>query len=365
MHIGVDGSFWGGQERGVAVATRRLWTSYLERTPQQRVTIFAQGVHASEMPNASLVPVGSLTPISRFVWQQVVLPALGREQGVELLHCPCYTAPVALSCKFIVTVHDLIAWTHPRLAGWRNTLHFRLLVGRGIRRARAVCVPSEFVRRSVIDYFGISRGKVFVVPWGVDLEIAPAPRDIAISTVRQRFDVNEPFVLFCGCIEPKKNLQVAIRACAEAGLLFLIVGPAVRASQSVLPTEGRASNGRWRYLGYVTPSDLSALYSAATALVFPSYTEGFGLPTVEAMSCGCPVIASDAPALREVCGGAAIHVPHWDVSALATSLRAVSTDRALRDSLVGRGIAQSRHFNWASAVDSFSEALCYAEHSTS
>jgi glycosyltransferase involved in cell wall biosynthesis len=358
MHIGVDGSFWGGQERGVAVATRRLWISYLERTPRQRVTIFAQGVHASEMPNASVVPVGPLTSISRFVWQQMVLPSLGREQGVELLHCPCYTAPLALSCKFIVTVHDLIAWTHPRLAGWRNALHFRLLVGRGIRRARAVCVPSEFVRRSVVDYFGVSRSKVFVVPWGVDLEITPTPKDIAMATVRQRFDVNKPFVLFCGCIEPKKNLQVAIQACADAGLQLLIVGPLVGASQSVFPKEG---NGHWRYLGYVTPTELSALYSAATALVFPSYTEGFGLPTIEAMSCGCPVIASDAPALREVCGGAAIHVPHWDVSALAASLRAVSTNCTLRESLVKRGMAQSKHFSWANAVDSFSEALCYAE----
>jgi glycosyltransferase involved in cell wall biosynthesis len=365
MHIGVDGSFWGGQERGVAVATRRLWTSYLERTPTQRVTVFASGVHASEMPNASLMPVGPLTPISRIAWQQVILPALGREQGVELLHCPCYTAPLALSCKFVVTVHDLIAWTHPRLAGWRNALHFRLLVGRGIRRAGAVCVPSEFIRRSVIDYFGIPRGKVFVVPWGVDMEIARAPRDIATATVRQRFNVTEPFVLFCGCIEPKKNLSVAIRACAEAGLLLLVVGPPVRASHGVLSAEGRASQRCWRYLGYVTPSDLSALYSAATALVFPSYTEGFGLPTVEAMSCGCPVIASDAPALREVCGGAAIHVPPCDVSALVASLCAVSTDCALRDSLVERGIARSGHFNWANAVDSFSEALHYAEHSTS
>lgn len=357
MHIGVDGSFWGGQERGVAVATRRLWASYLERTPRQQVTIFAPESHASEMRNASLVPVGPLTPISRIAWQQVVLPSLGREQGIELLHCPCYTAPVTLSCKSIVTVHDLIAWTHPRLAGWRNALHFRLLVGRGIRRARAVCVPTEFVRRSVIDYFGIPGGKVFVVPWGVDLEIAPAPRDVAISTVRERFDVNEPFVLFCGCIEKKKNLQVAIRACEEAGLLLLIAGPPVRASQRLLPE----SNSRWQYLGYVPPSDLSALYSAATALVFPSYTEGFGLPAIEAMSCGCPVIASDAPALREVCGGAAIHVPHWDVSALAASLRAVSSDRALRDSLVERGIAQSSRFNWANAVASFSEAIRYAE----
>jgi glycosyltransferase involved in cell wall biosynthesis len=365
MHIGVDGSFWGGRERCVAVATRRLWTSYLERTPARRVTVFAQGVHASAMPNASLVPVGPLTPVSRFAWQQVVLPALVREQGVELLHCPCYTAPLALSCKFIVTVHDLIARTHPRLAGWRNALHFRLLLGRGIRRARAVCVPTDSVRRSVIEQFGASPGKVFVVPWGVDLEIAPSPRDVAASTVRQSFDVDEPFMLFCSCVEPKKNLQVAIRACAEAGLLLLIVGPSVSASRRILSQGGRASGGRWRYLGYATPSDLSALYSAATALVFPSYTEGFGLPAVEAMSCGCPVIASDAPALREVCGGAALHVPPWDVSALAAALRAVATDRALRDSLVARGIARSRQFNWANAVDSFSEALGYAERSTS
>lgn len=356
----MDGSFWGGQERGVAIATRRLWFAFLHRVTSPRVTVFAPAAFTPQMPQASLKPVGPLTGATRFAWQQIVLPVLVRQQRVDLLHCPCYTAPVAVSCRLVITVHDLIAWTHPSLAGWRNALHFRLLLGHGVRRANAVCVPTDFVRRSVIDQFGIPPKKVFVVPWGVDDEITPLFKDDAVREVSRRFDVHEPFILFCGCVEAKKNLKAAIWASNEAGLLLLVVGPRIPRSGSVCPEESRTAGGRCRYLGYVSTPDLSALYSAATALVIPSYVEGFGLPAIEAMRCGCPVIASNAPALLEVCGGAAIHVPARDTSALAAALRALAISRALRESLAARGTGRASKFNWATAIDRFNEALYYA-----
>lgn len=361
MHIAVDGSFWGGQERGVAIATRRLWSSFLQRTHPSRTTVFAPASLKPLMPSASLVPVGPLRGASKLAWQHLILPRLLHEQGVDLLYCPCYTAPLAVSCRLIITVHDLIAWTHPQLAGWKNALHLRLLIGHGARRAEAVCVPTEYVRRSVVDRFNILPNKVFVVPWGVDADITPLPGHSAAQQVFQQFGVDEPFILFCGCVEAKKNLQSVIRASAEAGILLLIVGPWISSSSTILFDASRATGSRWRYLGYVSAADLGALYSAATALIFPSETEGFGLPPIEAMHCGCPVIASNAPALLEVCGGAAIHVPHWDTPTLAASLHAVATNLDLRESLVTRGLARAAHFSWATAVDCFAEAVHYAQ----
>jgi glycosyltransferase involved in cell wall biosynthesis len=286
---------------------------------------------------------------------------LVHDQGIELLYCPCYTVPLVVRCRTVVSVHDLIAMTHPRLAGWPNALHLRMLVGPSVHRADAICVPTEFVRRSLVDRFAVPADKVFVVPWGVDDGIVSLPPEDAAREVRRRFGVDAPFVLFCGCVEAKKNLRAAMRASAEAGLLLLIVGPWISSSATVLSSAARAADGRWRYLGYVSTSDLSALYSAATALVFPSYTEGFGLPTIEAMRCGCPVITSDAPALLEVCGGAAIHVPPQDTSAVVASLRAVVTDRSFRENLAGRGTAHAASFTWATTVDRFTEAIDYAE----
>jgi len=358
MHIAVDGSFWGGQERGVAAATRRLWSAYLKRIPRQQVTVFAPESLEAGMPGGTIIPTGPMHGATRVLWQQLVLPQRVRDLSIDLLHCPCYTAPLAASCRMLVTVHDLIALTHPRLAGWRNSLHLRLLVGQSVRRADAVCVPTEFVRRALVERFAIPAAKVFVVPWGVDAELTPMSRDVATYHVRRRFGVDEPFVLYCGCIEAKKNLGAAMEACAEAGILLLMAGPSTSGSAELL-ARASCSRGGWRYLGYVPVSDLSALYSAAIALVSPSHVEGFGIPAVEAMQCGCPVIASDDPALREVCGGAAVHVACCDPSVLAAALQSVATDRTLREELTARGLARAAHFSWETAAGRFAEALRY------
>jgi glycosyltransferase involved in cell wall biosynthesis len=290
-----------------------------------------------------------------------VLPRYIRELEVDLLHCPCYTAPLAVTCRLLVSVHDLIAMTHPRLAGWKNSLHLRMLVGRTVRRADAVCVPTEVVRRAVVERFAVPAAKVFVVPWGADADLTPMSREDAARHVRRSFEVDEPFILTCGCLEAKKNLGAAIEACAEAGILLLMAGPSVSGSAAVLSQAARGVAGRWSYLGYVTTADLSALYSAAAALVFPSYVEGFGLPAIEAMRCGCPVVASDDPALREVCGGAAIHVPCRDTRALASAVRSVANDRTLGEHLRGLGLIRAAHFSWEAAGCRFAEALHYAE----
>jgi glycosyltransferase involved in cell wall biosynthesis len=360
MHIGVDGSIWGGQERGVAVSTRRLWSSYLQQTAKPHVTIFAAAGHEQQMPEASFVAVGPLSPLPRIAWQQLVLPRLVREKDIEILHCPGYTAPVTANCRVVVTVHDLIVWTHPQLVSWRNIVHFRVLVGRSIRRAEAICVPTDFVRRMIIERFGISPRKVFVVPWGVNAELPVWSRETALSEVERRFGVNDPFVLFCGCIERKKNLETAIQACAQAGLRLLIVGPSIAGSSRLLSHADQSTSSHWNYLGYVSSSDLSALYSAAEALIAPSYVEGFGLPAIEAMSLGCPVVAADFPVFREVCGAAALYAPCSDSAALARVLQSLVTDRALRNSLAERGRAHAQNFTWTNSVSRFSEALHYA-----
>lgn len=360
MHLAVDGSFWGGDERGVAVATRRLWSAYAARVRPPHVTVFAPPSCRPQIGGASLVPVETRRGAAKLAWQQLVLPAMVRARDVDVLYCPCYTAPLGVRCRTVVTVHDLIAWTHPRLAGWRNVLHFRALVGRAIRRAGAVCVPTAVVGNAIVERFNVSPRRVRVVPWGADSAIEPLPAHDAAAEVHRRFGVDEPFALFCGCLEPKKNVGTALRACAEAGLLLLIAGPSIAGSCALLAEAGRRAP-RARYLGYVSTADLSALYSAATALVLPSYAEGFGLPALEAMRCGCPVIASAIPSLREVCADASLYAEPDDATAIAASLRRIARDRSFRESLIAAGTARARRFTWAAATDAFAEAVRFAE----
>jgi glycosyltransferase involved in cell wall biosynthesis len=212
----------------------------------------------------------------------------------------------------------------------------------------------------LVERFAISAGKLFLVPWGVDRDIRPLGRRSAREQVRARFGLDVPFVLFCGCIEPKKNLPAAIKACAAAGILLVIVGPSVRRSERQLGNRSPGQGAACVYLGFVSPTDLSALYSCASALVFPSLVEGFGLPPLEAMHCGCPVIASTAEAVIEVCAGAAIHVPAEDAQALSSSIQRVLESRGLRQDLIGRGTERAGRFTWARAADHFIEALDHA-----
>jgi glycosyltransferase involved in cell wall biosynthesis len=354
-HIAIDGSSWGGQERGVAVATRRLWAAL---TGDEASAAAGDG-GAAAMASVLRPGSGKLNGVRRIAWQQFALPRLVRSREVDLLCCPSYTAPLGLSSRLLVFVHDLIAWTHPRLAGWGNVFHLRLLVGEAVRQADAVCVPTETVRRAVLDRFGVRGDKLFVVPWGCGDEIAFVPRDLAQRQVGLRFAIDEPFVLFCGCLEPKKNVAAAIRACAEAGILLVIVGPSIPGSAAQLAAGG-TNGARWRYLGYVSPGELSALYSCASLLLFPTIVEGFGIPLVEAMACRCPVVTSTAEAVREVCGNAAIHVPADDLEALARSVRLVCDDRALRDEMVGRGAERAASFTWAAAAERFRDAIGHA-----
>ena len=360
MHIAVDGSSWGGRERGVAVATRRLWSAFLETASPANATTFAPQACANSISRGSLINVGPLTGMRKLVWQQLELPGWVRQKRVDLLFCPCYTVPMARRCRVVVSVHDLIALTHRELVGWRNAMHLGVALGHSIRRAHAICVPTEFVRAQVIARFGISPASVFVVPWGVDSEIKTISRSEAEQQVSTRFGINHPFVLFCGCIEAKKNLAAAIRGCAMAGLPLVAVGPWISSSRALVARLDPDLHGAWRYMGYVSAAELSALYSSATALVLTSHTEGFGLPAVEAMRCGCPVIATDAPAVREVCRGAAIHINAGDPAQISRALRDVAASQPLRTELSSRGIARAAELTWRRAAARFGEAVDYA-----
>jgi len=360
VHIAVDGSSWGGQERGVAVATRRLWFAFLEAASLGHVTTFAPQSCARFMSTGSFFAVGPLSGMRKFVWQQIQLPPLLRSRHVDLLFCPCYTIPIGGNCRTVVSVHDLIALSHWNLVGWKNAVHFRITLGRSIKQADAVCVPTEFVRSQIIARFGVPKKKVFVVPWGVNSEIERTPRSEAEIKIWTRFGIDRPFVLFCGCIEAKKNVEAAIRGCAMAGLPLVVAGPWISSSHAIVSRLEPSLSRCWRYVGYVSTGELSALYSAAIALVVTSHSEGFGLPAVEAMRCGCPVIATDAPAVREVCRGAAIHVDARDPVQLACTLRELVGSPSFRSELSLRGLARAKELTWRRAAASFSEAVAFA-----
>jgi glycosyltransferase involved in cell wall biosynthesis len=252
----------------------------------------------------------------------------------DLVHGLDATAPATRQVPRVVTVHDLsvfdVPWTYAR----RRVVVKRLQTRHAIRAADAIVVPSAFTAERVRSLFG--RDAV-VIPEAPASDCSPAaPEEIA--AVARRYRLPERYVLHVGALEPRKDVAGLARACTAAGVPLVLAGP------PPAPAQVAALNAR--VLGYVPQADLAALYGAATIVAFPSLYEGFGLPPLEAMASGAPVVASRAGSLPEVLGDAALLFPQGDVDELCRALRRLLADNDLRAQLRADGLAHAGRFSW-------------------
>ena len=288
-----------------------------------------------------LVPKGiepiELQASSQVLRMSIGLPRLLRRLRPALAHFQ-HSLPLACPTPAVVTVHDLSFERDPSVMGRRDRLIFRTVVPRSARRAARVLAVSERTKRDLIELYDIPEEQIVVTPNGVDQAFTPnGPRADG-----------EPYALFVGALQPRKDVTAAIEALALLGngVSRLIVvgqdkGGRADAEQAV---ERNGLAGRVEFHGHVTQDDLAALYRGAACLVFPSRYEGFGLPMVEAMASGTPVVATTAGALPEVAGGAAILVEERNPVALAGGIERAIADR---ERLVAAGLERARHFTWA------------------
>ena len=276
------------------------------------------------------------------------LPPLVRGAAVHA------TTPLAPARRdaLIVTVHDAVPWTHPETLTPRGVSWHRAMIGRAAERAAAIVVPSTSVADDLAGVFPAAAGKLHVIGHGVTA--MPAPPN-AVER-RRRWGLPERYVLSIATLEPRKGLDVLVTAMAAAasGTAHLVVvgspgwggvDVAAVAAAAGLPAD------RLHLLGRLPDTDLAAALAGAAVLAAPSRSEGFGLPVLEAMAAGVPVICSDAPALVELAGGVGLIVPRNDPSALATAIGAVYGDSAMAGELARRGLRRAQDFSWPSAAE--------------
>jgi len=281
------------------------------------------------------------------LWEQLYLPTATRGR---LLWSPNNTGPVAVS-RQICTIHDIIPIERPDWFNARFSAWYRWLLPRLVRRVEHIIAVSEFTKSRVLERFGIEPSKVTVVWNGVDGRYQPRPCE-EVRLMRRDLKIPSSHYLLClGSLEPRKNLRRLLSAWQQISPqlpseIILVIAGKVGAS-SVFASAGlTAIPDRVHFTGYVEEDQLPALHSGALALVYPSLYEGFGLPPLEAMACGTPVVTSFGTSLTEVVGDAAVLVDPLDEMSIADGIRQVVEDAALRDRLRTLGLARAKNITW-------------------
>jgi glycosyltransferase involved in cell wall biosynthesis len=346
LRLGMDGR---ELRAGTRTGIRRYTLEVLRAAAARGLECVLYGDRATELDAAppgvrAAVIEGSVVPW----WDQVALPAALRRDGVEVFLSPYYKRPLLTPCPVVITIHDLFFIGYP---GRRRPLYdagMTRLARLYARRAHAIIADSEHSRRAIVARLGIAAERIAVIPVGLGPEFRPAAPSAA---QRERYSLGSRYALYVGNFLPHKNLPRLLRAWASlaaplrsAHRLVLAGGDAAGRSALVALAASLGLAERVMFPGMVDDADLPALYGGATVVVLPSLEEGFGLPALEAMACGAPVVASRLGALPEVVGDAGLLVDPEDEGALAAGLARVLTGELGRDTLGRRGLARASTF---------------------
>jgi glycosyltransferase involved in cell wall biosynthesis len=318
--------------------------------PQDRERLSALG------PNFRAVVEGA-RPYS--IAEQIRIPMALRRERADLFHAPHYVLPPAIHCRSVVTIHDVIHLMFPQyLPGRAAWVYARAQLWTAAHRSDRILTVSETSKQDILRRFNVPADKVTVVYNAIDARLAVPPDQDEVERVRARYQLKDPFALYVGNIKPHKNLERLIDAFFELrrepafdSLKLVIIGDEITKYQGLRRAVHRLKlHKHVRFFGFVPVQTLAVLYRLAGVFVFPSLYEGFGLPPLEAMSVGTPVVTSNISSLPEVVGDAAVLVDPYDPLSIADGMRRALTDNDLRATLRERGLARAREYSWEQSV---------------
>ena len=291
--------------------------------------------------------------------EQLTVPLDLRRERVDLFHAPHYVLPPLTPCPSVVTIHDCIHLRFPQYLPNRVAYAYaRASLWIATHRSHRILTVSEASKRDILRYFRVPEKKIDVIYNAIDERFGQPPAPEEIERVRERYQLDGPFILYAGNIKPHKNLERLIEAFHSLrggggfdNVRLLIIGDEISKYATLRRAVHRHKlHKHVRFFGFVPDETLASLYRLASVFVFPSLYEGFGLPPLEAMASGTPVITSNVSSLPEVVGEAAILIDPYEPDSIADAMRRVLTDPALRDDLRRRGLERASEFSWDRSV---------------
>jgi glycosyltransferase involved in cell wall biosynthesis len=353
-HIGIDSrDVFAARPRGVGKSLRELIDCFLRIVPGWKVTLYTDRRGNLDFPLPARIKQIDIRG-SRFnAWERIRLPVAAAIDRLDLLHCPSQTAPPVTPCPMILTVHDLIPLRMDD--GWSSgeVKRFRKALARSVANAGRIIAVSEFTRRDLLSEFQISEDKVDVIPWGVRAKSYQDIPEEEWKTLCQTAGLRSPFFVAFGGDSPRKNVTRILEAMAlfartvsrDVQLAFVGATPGMQKKIEAMTSQWGISKNVVS-LGYLPDEIVASLLSKSEAVVYASLYEGFGLPILEAMAVGAPVITSNVTSMPEIAGDAAILIDPHDAAAIAHAMRECYLNDGIKGELRSRGFRRREDFTW-------------------
>ncbi|NJM05888.1 glycosyltransferase family 4 protein [Candidatus Gracilibacteria bacterium] len=361
MHIAIDASRATGREQtGTERYSFELIAALARSDRFNRYTLFTNGQPAALPqlgPNFNVHNVRAPR-----LWTHLRLGPQSLLSQADVLFVPAHVIPLVAAHRSVVTIHDLGYRAFPESHTRRRRVELDLTTRWSVQRATRVIAISQATKDALVQHYNVDPTRVAVVHHGLSAAFRPADTP-AITTVCARYGLQKPFFLYIGTVQPRKNLArliAAFRTIAEriGAIELVIAGKRGWLTEQIEAEAAHAGLGaRVRFIGFVPDAELPALLSAARAFVFPSLYEGFGMPVLEAMGCGTPVLTANTSALPEIAGDAALLVDPSDTEAIAAALQQLADDAALRADLSARGLQRAAHFTWERCAEETLQVL--------
>jgi len=358
MHIAIDAHSVGTQLGGNVTYITSLIDALAEIDKANQYTLYVTMPEAVERytgrwDNFNVRRTLPHTPLIRI---PITLAFELRRRPVDLLFVQ-YTAPLFAPCKVVTTIHD-ISYEHlPETFNRRSRFQMKLTIRHTARHADHVIASSEYSRQDVIDTYQLRPEKVTAIPLAAPASYKPVTDQSRLNLIREKYSIKGDFILGVGSIHPRKNLSRLISAYAalvkrrdDVPALMLVGKKGWLSDETFNAKELSGLGDRVRFTGFVPDEDLPPLYSAAKIFVYPSFFEGFGLPPLEAMQCGTPVITGNRTSLPEVVGDAGLQVDPFQIDAIADAIEKVLSDEKLSSELSERGLKRAEKFSWGSTA---------------